>query len=63
ALDLHAPLKASPAITALREELRKTVAFVDGDRPLSDDVKSTARRILAGEFVGTVETALGNPVR
>ena len=50
ALDLHTPLKASPAITALRDELRKTVAFVEGDRPLSDDVQSTARRILAGEF-------------
>jgi histidine ammonia-lyase len=54
ALDLHAPLKASRPITALHHELRKTVAFVEGDRPLSDDVKSTARRILAGEFIGAV---------
>jgi histidine ammonia-lyase len=54
ALDLHAPLKASPAIAAVRDELRKTVAFVDSDRALADDVKSTARRILAGEFIGAV---------
>ena len=54
ALDLHAPLKASPAIAAVRDELRKTVAFVDGDRALADDVKSIAWRILAGEFIGAV---------
>lgn len=54
ALDLHAPLKASPAIAAVRDELRKTVAFVEADRALADDVKSTARRILAGELIGAV---------
>jgi histidine ammonia-lyase len=54
ALDLHAPLKASTAIAALRDDLRKTVAFVEDDRPLSEDVRSTARRILAGELIGKV---------
>ena len=55
ALDLQAPLKPSPPITAVRDELRKTVAFVEGDRPLSDDVKSTAQRILGGELTGAAQ--------
>jgi histidine ammonia-lyase len=63
ALDLQAPLKASPAIQALRDAVRETVAFVESDRPLSEDVKSTAHRILQGKFVGAVEVALKSQLR
>ena len=62
ALDLHLPLKGSVAIEALRQELRKTVAVVDNDRPLSNEIRSTAQRILAGEFIATVEATLGSPL-
>ena len=63
ALDLQAPLKASPAIRALRDAVRETVAFVESDRPLSDDVKSTAHRILNGDFVVAVDKVLNTPLR
>jgi histidine ammonia-lyase len=63
ALDLQAPLKASPAIRALRDAVRETVAFVESDRPLSDDVKSTAHRILNGDFVVAVDKVLNTPIR
>lgn len=63
ALDLQAPLKASPAIRALRHAVRETVAFVESDRPLSDDVKSIAQRILNGEFVSAVDAVLSAPLR
>jgi histidine ammonia-lyase len=63
ALDLQAPLRASPAIRALHSAVRETVAFVETDRALSADVKSTAQQILAGEFVAAVEGALGREIR
>lgn len=62
ALDLQAPLKASPPIVALRDQLRRTVAFVEEDRPLSEDVKSTAQWILAGDFQAPIESALKHPL-
>jgi histidine ammonia-lyase len=63
ALDLHDPLKGSPAIEALRKSVRKTVAFVENDRPLSNEVESTAQRILEGEYLTTIEGVLGRPIR
>ncbi len=63
ALDLQAPLKASPPIRALRDAVRETVAFVENDRPLSDDVKSTAHRILQGEFFAAVQLVLKTQLR
>lgn len=63
ALDLQAPLEASPAIRALRDAVRETVAFVESDRPLSGDVMSTAQRILNGEFIAAVDAVLGTPIR
>jgi histidine ammonia-lyase len=62
-LDLQAPLKPSPAIRALRDAVRETVAFVESDRPLSGDVKSIAQRILDGEFVSAVEAVLKTHLR
>jgi histidine ammonia-lyase len=63
ALDLQAPLRASPAIRALRDAVRETVTFTETDRPLSQDMKSTAQRILTGDFVAAVEAELGQEVR
>jgi len=63
ALDLQAPLKASPPIRALRDAVRETVAFVESDRPLPNDVKVTAQRILDGEFIVAVEGKLSTPLR
>jgi histidine ammonia-lyase len=63
ALDLQSPLRASPAIRALCDAVRQTVAFTETDRALSEDVKSTAQRILAGEFVAAVQAILGHEVR
>jgi hypothetical protein len=39
------------------------VAFVDQDRPLSADIDWLAQRILNGDLVATVESALGEPLR
>jgi histidine ammonia-lyase len=63
ALDLQAPLKASLPIRALRDTVREAVALVDSDRPLSNDVKSTAQRILNGEFIAAVQGKLSAPLR
>jgi histidine ammonia-lyase len=63
ALDLQAPLKASPAIRALRDTVRETVAFTETDRALSLDVQSIAQRILAGQLIAAVEAVLGQRVR
>jgi histidine ammonia-lyase len=63
ALDLQAPLRASPATRALRDAVRQTVAFTETDRALSEDVKSTGQRILAGEFVASVGEMLGHEIR
>ena len=63
ALDLQAPLRASPPITALRDAVRQTVAFTEADRALSEDVKSTAQRILSGEVVAAAEAVLGHELR
>jgi histidine ammonia-lyase len=63
ALDLQAPLNASPPITALRDAVRQTIAFVESDRPLSADVTSTAQRILNGEFIVAVDGVLSTPLR
>jgi histidine ammonia-lyase len=63
ALDLQSPLHASPAIRALRDAVRETVAPVESDRPLSGDVMSTAQRILNGEFVAAVNATLRAPIR
>jgi histidine ammonia-lyase len=63
ALDLHLPLKGSVAIEALRQDVRKTVAVVENDRPLSNEIRSTAQRILAGQFAATVEAVLGSPLQ
>jgi histidine ammonia-lyase len=63
ALDLQAPLRASPAIKALHDTVRETVAFTETDRALSEDVKATAQRILAGEVIEAVEAVLGQRVR
>ena len=63
ALDLQAPLRASPAIRTLRDAVRDTVAFVESDRPLSGDVTSTAHRILNGEFISAVDAVLRTPIR
>ncbi len=62
-LDLQAPLKPSPAIRALRDAVRETVAFVESDRPLARDVMSIAQRILDGDFVSAVDRALSTPLR
>ncbi|HEY1421072.1 MAG TPA: histidine ammonia-lyase [Candidatus Dormibacteraeota bacterium] len=63
ALDLQAPATPSTAIRALRGAVRAGVAFVDQDRPLSADIDWLAQRILNGDLVATVESALGAPLR
>jgi histidine ammonia-lyase len=63
ALDLQAPLTASPAIGALQDAVRETVGFVESDRPLSGEVMSTAERILNGEFIVAVDGKLTAPLR
>ena len=63
ALDLQAPLRPSRPIGALHDQLRKTVAFLEADRPMSAEVAETASRILSGKPQSIVESALRNPLR
>jgi histidine ammonia-lyase len=49
ALDLHEAERPSPAAAAVRDLVRETVRFVDEDRPLYEEVRQLAARILEGE--------------
>jgi histidine ammonia-lyase len=50
ALDLHEAERPSPPAGAVRDLVRETVPFVDEDRPLYQEVRQLAARILEGEI-------------
>lgn len=62
ALDLHAPMQASLPIRVLKDQMRKTVPFIETDRSLSRDVGLIAQQILSGAIVESVEQTLGEPL-
>lgn len=55
ALDLHAPLEASPDIRAVHGMVRETAAFVAADRPLYAEIAALAARLSAGELDAFLE--------
>jgi histidine ammonia-lyase len=55
ALDLHAPLEASPDIRSVHRMVRETVPFVSGDRTLYREIAALAARLSAGELDAFLE--------
>jgi histidine ammonia-lyase len=55
ALDLHAPLEASPDISAVHGMVRETVPFVAEDRPLYREIAALAARLSAGDLDAFLE--------
>jgi histidine ammonia-lyase len=50
ALDLHGPIRPSPAIAAVREWLRESVAFAHSDRPFYVEIAVVAEALLRGDL-------------
>jgi histidine ammonia-lyase len=59
AIDLHAPIAPSPPIRALRDHVRRSVQFLEGDRGLSAEIAAVAADVISGAIVRSVEPALG----
>lgn len=55
ALDLHAPLEASPDIRAVHRMVRETVAFVAGDRSLYKEIATLATQLTSGALDAFLE--------
>ena len=55
ALDLHAPLEASPDISAVHAMVRETVPFLAEDRPLYREITALAARLSAGDLDAFLE--------
>jgi histidine ammonia-lyase len=55
ALDLHAPLEASPDISAVHRLVRETVPFLAEDRPLYREIATLAARLSAGDLDAFLE--------
>jgi histidine ammonia-lyase len=55
ALDLHAPLEASPDISAVHGMVRETVPFLADDRPLYREIAALAARLSAGDLDAFLE--------
>ena len=54
-LDLHAPLVASPDISAVHAMVRETAPFVAADRPLYREIGALAARLSAGDLDAFLE--------
>ncbi|WP_089717250.1 histidine ammonia-lyase [Candidatus Entotheonella palauensis] len=59
ALDMRAPLKPAAMTAAVRELLRKQVAFWDEDRLMHTDIERARALLRSGRIVQTVEAACG----
>ena len=59
ALDLRAPLQAGPATSAVRDVIRKTIPFLDGDRQLKPDVDAAVELLESGALVEAAESVTG----
>jgi histidine ammonia-lyase len=57
-IDLHAPLKSSPALERVRADIRRNVAHYDADRYLADDLEWAKRAVLEGSLCRDVEAEL-----
>lgn len=55
-LDLHRPLKPSPATAAMRSVVRRQVSFLKGDRVLSPDIDKAVELIRNGRITATAES-------
>jgi histidine ammonia-lyase len=57
-VDLHAPLRTSPALGAAVAAIREMVPFHAGDRYLADDIGWAKQAVLDGALSGAVEAEL-----
>jgi histidine ammonia-lyase len=59
ALDLRAPLEPGPATAAVRRAIRGVAAFLDDDRPLSQEIEAVSSLIRSGSLVRGTEQVTG----
>ncbi|MFZ4405037.1 MAG: histidine ammonia-lyase [Pseudobdellovibrionaceae bacterium] len=59
ALDLVAPLKPTAAVKAVHDFIRQSVPFAKEDRVFSQDIKVIREKIINGEILSVVKTAVG----
>lgn len=59
AIDLLAPLKASPVVQKVMEHIRATVAFAADDRFFADDMENLKSMVESGELIRIVEEQMG----
>jgi histidine ammonia-lyase len=57
-VDLHAPLRTSPALEAAVAAIRRAVPFHAGDRYLADDIGWAKQAVLDGALSGAVQAEL-----
>jgi len=57
-VDLHAPLRTSPALAAAVAAIRRAVPFHAGDRYLADDIGWAKQAVLDGALSGAVQAEL-----
>ncbi|NWF95336.1 MAG: histidine ammonia-lyase [Candidatus Thorarchaeota archaeon] len=62
-MDLLLPLKSSPALETARDVIRKSVPFVEDDRPLSADIVKIREIMDSGQVVKAVESTVGPLLR
>ncbi|HUK27180.1 MAG TPA: histidine ammonia-lyase [Candidatus Acidoferrales bacterium] len=59
ALDFRKPLTPGKGTQAAYDEIRKSVTYLDADRPLYPDITRLSRVVESGEILGAVENAVG----
>ncbi len=58
-LDLRAPLEPAQGTLAARDELRRTVPFLDSDREIRLDVHAAIEAVRSNSLVAAAERAVG----
>jgi histidine ammonia-lyase len=59
ALDLRSPLRPAAATGAVRDRIRRDVAFLEVDRELGPDIAALTRMVVEGELVDEARTVVG----
>jgi histidine ammonia-lyase len=58
-LEMRTPLEPAPGTMAALDKVREVSAYLDEDRPLSDDIEAVASLIAGGEFADAVYAVTG----
>jgi histidine ammonia-lyase len=59
ALDLRSPLRPAAATAAVRDRIRRDVAFLEADRELGPDIALLTRLVREGVLLDAAQTAAG----